>query len=57
MHRLAVGEEQRVDLRDGAVDAPHGPHFAPVEDELALNFCEFHGLEFRIFEISVKREM
>jgi hypothetical protein len=46
-----------VDLRDGAVDAPHGAHFAPVEDELALNVGEFHGVEFRIYEISVNREI
>ena len=31
--RLAQHEEQRVNLCDGAVDAPARAHFAPVQDE------------------------
>ena len=31
--RLGGDEEQGVNLRDGAVNAPAGAHFAPMEDE------------------------
>jgi len=33
VHRAAGDVEQRVDLRDRAVHAPAGTHFAPVQDE------------------------
>jgi hypothetical protein len=50
-------EEQGMDLRDRAVDAPTGAHFAPMEDELLLNwrqsihlFLLFQNIqEYRLF--------
>jgi hypothetical protein len=35
MQGAAVEEEQGVDLRDGAVHAPGGAHFSPVDDKFA----------------------
>ena len=32
-HRLAGDVEQRMDLRDRAVNAPHLAHFAPMHDD------------------------
>src|SRR5262249_5105154 len=37
VHRPRRKVQERVDLRDGAVDAPPGAHLAPVEDELLLD--------------------
>ena len=57
VQRLAVKKQQRVNLRHGAVDAPGGAHFAPVEYEAAGDVGKFHAAKYRIFEISVKREI
>ncbi len=43
VERFFGGEEQGVDLRDGAVDAPLLPHLAPMEDEVLEEGSEvFH---------------
>jgi len=41
--------QQRMNLRDGAVDAPARAHFAPVENESFGNWCEFHVSDFIYF--------
>src|SRR5439155_10922028 len=39
--RFFGNEKQGMDLSDGAIDPPSGPHFAPVEDELLGDWSEF----------------
>jgi hypothetical protein len=39
--RTGRKEKKSVDLGDGAIDAPAGPHFAPMEDESLGNGREF----------------
>ena len=46
VHRPPQEVEQRVDLRHGAVHAPFGAHFAPVEDEFFGSRVQFHDGEF-----------
>ena len=33
--------KERVNLRDGAIDAPARPHFAPVQDEFLFHCRQF----------------
>ena len=44
VERLRREEQQRVDLRHRAVDAPPRAHLAPVEDELLLDRRQFRWL-------------
>jgi hypothetical protein len=57
MQGPAVKEEQGVDLRNGAVDAPGGAHFSPVDNKFSGDSAEFHGSEYTLSLISVKTEI
>src|SRR5208337_3281773 len=57
--RLGRNEKQRMDLRHGAVDAPAGAHFTPVEDELLRDGSEgWHSVSLSsvITEITVTKD-
>ena len=47
VHRSPQNVEQRMDLRHGAVHAPFGAHFAPMQDEFFGGRVQFHGGQFR----------
>ena len=46
MQRAVDQEQQRVDLRHRAVDAPAGAHLAPVQDVFLDGWCEGHAASF-----------
>ena len=49
VERLGRNEEKGVDLRHGAIDAPAGAHFPPVEDELLRDGGESGHVRFSAF--------
>src|SRR5450432_2110686 len=57
MHRSPGDVEQGMNLRHGTVDAPAGPHLAPVQNESRNGRSKGHDGSLLSSSISVKTEM
>jgi len=49
VERAAVKEQERMNLRHGAIYAPSGAHLAPVDHESLRCRTEFHGASIGLF--------